>query len=111
MSRVEFWNSVADDMNATCSSNYTGPQCRQKFALLTSAHTVSKILKKKIKKIYMICIKFFNTFRTWPYFELRTREANEVELAESTSTNLIRAFGSCQINMRNSFINNIHILF
>ncbi len=109
MSYVEFWNSVADNVNATCSSNYTGPQCHQKFASLTSTHTVSKILKKKMKKIYMIYIKFFNTFRTWPYFESRTQEANEVELAESTSMNLIRAFGSCRVNMRNSF--NIHILF
>src|SRR6266511_3230857 len=98
MSRVKFWNSVVDNVNATCSSNYTGPQCHQKFASLTSAHTVSKILKKKMKKIYMICIKFFNTFRTWPYFESKTREANEVELAESTLTNSICAFESCQVN-------------
>ena len=96
-------------MNATCSSNYMGPQCHQKFASLILAYTVSKILKKKMKKIYMICIKFFNTFRIWSYFESKTREANEVELAESTLMNLIRAFGSCQVNMRNSF--NIHILF
>src|SRR6266498_2568619 len=109
MSRVKFWNNVADDVNATYSSNYTGPQCRRKFASLTLAHTVSKILKKKMNKIYMICIKFFNTFRTWPYFESKTREANEVEPAESTSMNSIHAFGSCQVNMRNSF--NIHILF
>src|SRR6266540_3602082 len=109
MSRVKFWNSIVDDVNATCSSNYMDPQCHQKFASLISAHTVSKILKKKIKKIYIIYIKFFNTFRTWPHFESRTQEANEVKLAESTSTNSIRAFGSCQVNMRNSF--NIHILF
>ena len=82
-------------MNATYSSNYTSPQCHQKFALLISAYTVSKILKKKMKKIYMICIKFFNTFRIWPYFESKTREANEVELAESTLTNLIHVFESC----------------
>src|SRR6266498_4249906 len=109
MSRIKFWNSIADDVNATYSSNYTGPQCHQKFASLISAHTVSKILKKKMKKIYIICIKFFNTFRTWPYFKLRTRKANEVEPAESTSMNSIHAFGNCWINMRNSF--NIHILF
>src|SRR6266540_2575099 len=109
MSRIEFWNSIMDDVNTTCSSNYTGPQCHQKFTLLTSAHIINKILKKKMKKIYMISIKFFNTFRTWSYFESRTREANEVELAESTLTNSIRAFRSCWVNMRNSF--NIHILF
>src|SRR6266498_4081049 len=109
MSRVKFWNNVADDVNATCSSNYTDPQCHRKFASLTLAHTVSKILKKKMKKIYIICIKFFNTFRTWPYFESRTREANEVKLAESTLMNSICAFGSCRVNIRNSF--NIHILF
>src|SRR6266540_3068990 len=98
-----------DNVNATCSSNYTDPQCHRKFASLTSAYTVSKILKKKMKKIYMIYIKFFNTFKTWPYFESRTREANKVKLAESTSMNSICAFGSYQVNMRNSF--NIHILF
>ncbi len=37
-------------MNATYSSNYTSPQCHQKFALLILAYTVSKILKKKNKK-------------------------------------------------------------
>ncbi len=57
----------------------------------------------------MICIKFFNTFRTWSYFESRTQKTNKVELVENTLTNLICTFRSCQVNMKNSF--NIHILF
>ncbi len=88
-----------------------GSQYHQKFTSLTSAYTVNKILKKKIKKIYMICIKFFNTFRTWPYFKLRTWKANEVELAESTLINLICAFRSHRSNDDKSASNQIPIAF
>lgn len=62
-SRVEFWNSVADDVNATCSSSYTGLQCQRKFASLTSCYSVSRILKKYEKYFVCIYINFVNTFR------------------------------------------------
>lgn len=104
-SRVEFWNSVADDVNATCSRNYTGLQCQRKFASLTTAYDVSKILKKKDENIYIMYIKFFNTFRTCVCTKRTIREASEVEPAENITTNSIRNFGNCRVNNIRNFSN------
>jgi hypothetical protein len=38
-SRKNFWKSVAENVNNTCGSNYTGKQCQTKFnGLVTSYH-------------------------------------------------------------------------
>ena len=64
-SRVSFWQSVADAVNGDCGSNYTGTQCKRKFASLVKEYNVSKINKEKCIFFILICLICFNTFNTF----------------------------------------------
>lgn len=48
-SRVRFWQEVANAVNGTCRTNYTGDQCRRKFTSLITEYGVSK-------NKHMICV-------------------------------------------------------
>jgi len=43
-SRVQFWEIIAGSVNSNCGSNYTGNQCKRKFASLVSEYNVSKLI-------------------------------------------------------------------
>jgi len=43
-SRVRFWEIIAGSVNSNCGSNYTGNQCKRKFASLVSEYNVSKLI-------------------------------------------------------------------
>ena len=43
--RRQFWQDLANSINDTCHTNYTGEQCRSKFNSLITDYNVSKLIK------------------------------------------------------------------
>ena len=46
-SRQQFWRDIANAVNGTCRTNYTGAQCQRKFNRLVTEYGVSKLINKK----------------------------------------------------------------
>jgi Myb/SANT-like DNA-binding domain len=55
-SRTQFWREIANYVNRTCGTRYTGIQCSRKFTSLISEYNVSKLIIKKYTNIPIIYI-------------------------------------------------------
>jgi hypothetical protein len=50
-SRTQFWREIANYVNSSCGTRYTGIQCSRKFTSLVNEYNVSKLIIKNVQII------------------------------------------------------------
>ena len=55
--RRQYWQEIANTVNSTCGTRYSGKQCENKFNSLVNDYNISKlIIHKNVYKIYILYI-------------------------------------------------------